>query len=100
MLESVWRTPMFREAISQRLIEAIEAYGNATCIESDLLESYVFERSKTRQDYLETSARVIVYLRKVDLRRQVKEQRLKDHHQTTAARIYVKPKKRKLSSTS
>lgn len=70
MLESVWRTPMFREAISQRLVEAIKVYGNATCIESDLLESYVFERSKTRQEYLETSARVIVYLRKVNIRSQ------------------------------
>ena len=95
MLESVWRTPMFREAISQRLIEAIEAYGNATCIESDLLESYVYERSKTRQEYLETSARVIVHLRKVNLRSQIADQRKSSRFEPGSSR-----KRRKASNNS
>lgn len=68
-MDSMWQTPVFREAISQRLIEAIKIYGNATCVESDNLESYVFDRSTSKEEYLETSARIIVYLRKMNVRK-------------------------------
>ena len=69
MMDSMWQTPVFREAISQRLVEAIRIYGNATCMESSKMESHVFQKSNSREEYLETSARIIVYLRKMNVRK-------------------------------
>ncbi|XP_014258631.1 mediator of RNA polymerase II transcription subunit 15 isoform X2 [Cimex lectularius] len=60
-----WRTPAFRQSVVNKLDEAIQRSGMTTSKSGIEMESHVFQKSKTKEEYLGLVARLIFHVREV-----------------------------------
>lgn len=72
-MEAVWRSLGFRMAVNKKLQESIAKYGNCTDRDPDNMEEAIFNRAKTKDEYLEYAARIILYLKEQHHRSRVEE---------------------------
>ena len=72
-MEAVWRSLGFRMAVNKKLQESIAKYGNCTDRDPDNMEEAIFNRAKTKDEYLEYAARIILYLKEQHHRSRVDE---------------------------
>ena len=61
---SIWRSTHFRAAIREKLTEAIsDQVKTSVVLSPDIIEEQLFAKAKTKDEYLELSARVIVHFK-------------------------------------
>ncbi|KAL3290282.1 hypothetical protein HHI36_023628 [Cryptolaemus montrouzieri] len=58
-----WRTQTFRQGVIARIDEAIRTYGMSTSRNSIEMENHVFQKAKSREEYLGFVARLILHVR-------------------------------------
>lgn len=58
-----WKDPAFRQGVVLKLQEAIDLHGNVLQRSATSVEDYLFKRAKSQRDYLESAARIMVYLK-------------------------------------
>ena len=66
ILESVWRSPAFRSCVTSRVNDGITKSSRklpAKGRTAEEMEEYIFLKAKTKEEYLENAARIIIFLR-------------------------------------
>uniref|UniRef100_A0A8C5P699 Mediator of RNA polymerase II transcription subunit 15 n=1 Tax=Leptobrachium leishanense TaxID=445787 RepID=A0A8C5P699_9ANUR len=63
--DSDWRSPAFRQKLVSQIDEAIRKAGVAHNKSSKDMESHVFLKAKTREEYLSLVARLIIHFRDI-----------------------------------
>lgn len=63
LLESIWRSEGFRDGVFRKLQQAVDRYGNVVNKSALDMEEHIFERARTKEEYLENAARIIVYIK-------------------------------------
>lgn len=61
-----WRTTAFRQSVVAKIDEAIRSSGMPTSKNSVEMESHVFQKAKTREEYLGFVARLILHVREMN----------------------------------
>ncbi|GFY48395.1 mediator of RNA polymerase II transcription subunit 15 [Trichonephila inaurata madagascariensis] len=64
--DSAWRTHSFRQNVRAKIEEAIRQSGNPTTKSVGEMESHVFQKAKTREEYLGYVARLIIHVREMN----------------------------------
>ncbi|XP_046466928.1 mediator of RNA polymerase II transcription subunit 15 [Neodiprion pinetum] len=67
--ESSWRTPAFRQSVVAKIDEAILRSGMPTSKNSVEMENHVFQKAKTKEDYLGFVARLILHVREMNTKK-------------------------------
>ena len=67
-MEVVWRSQGFRLAVQKKLEDTINQYGNDTGRSHEAMEKRIFDKAKTKEEYLENAAKIIIYLREMNFR--------------------------------
>lgn len=67
-VECIWRSTGFRMAIKQKLAETLMTYKNDDkspdwLVNPQAIEAQIFAKSRTKDEYLELSARVIIHFK-------------------------------------
>ena len=66
-MEAVWRSSGFRLAVAKKLDETVSEHGMPPSApegySASRMEEHIFARSKTKDEYLEFAARIILFLR-------------------------------------
>lgn len=57
-VECIWRSSHFRAAIGQKLAEAFKKHPE---LDAKTIEGQIFAKAKTKDEYLELAARVIIH---------------------------------------
>ena len=60
-----WATPTVRAMVIQQIEDTYHNYGNPTQKNSEEVEKHIFERARTRDDYLQLVARLILHIKEV-----------------------------------
>ncbi|CAG9825305.1 unnamed protein product [Phaedon cochleariae] len=63
--ENSWRTPAFRQSVVAKVDEAIRQSGMNTSRNSLEMENHVFQKAKTKEEYLGFVARLILHVREM-----------------------------------
>ncbi|XP_054282652.1 mediator of RNA polymerase II transcription subunit 15-like [Macrosteles quadrilineatus] len=64
--ETSWRTPNFRQSVVAKIEEAIRSSGMPTTKNSMEMENHVFQKAKTKEEYLGFVARLILHVREMN----------------------------------
>ncbi|PSN43410.1 hypothetical protein C0J52_02626 [Blattella germanica] len=64
--ESSWRTAAFRQSVVAKIDEAIQRSGMPTSKNSLEMENHVFQKAKTKEEYLGFVARLILHVREMN----------------------------------
>ncbi|XP_022918876.2 mediator of RNA polymerase II transcription subunit 15 isoform X1 [Onthophagus taurus] len=67
--ETSWRTPTFRQNVVSKIDEAIRQSGMSTSRNSIDMENHVFQKAKTREEYLGFVARLILHVREMNTKK-------------------------------
>lgn len=67
--ENCWRTPTFRQSVVQKIDEAIRTSGMATSRNSMEMESHVFQKARSKEEYLGFVARLILHVREMSTKK-------------------------------
>ncbi|XP_033216804.1 mediator of RNA polymerase II transcription subunit 15 [Belonocnema kinseyi] len=68
--DTSWRTQTFRQGIAARIEEAIQKSGMPTAKNSSDMESHVFLKAKSKEEYLGFVARLILHVREMNSKKQ------------------------------
>ncbi|KAK9743729.1 hypothetical protein QE152_g8388 [Popillia japonica] len=60
-----WRTTTFRQSVVTKIDEAIRQSGQTTSRNSHEMENHVFQKAKTKEEYLGFVARLILHVREM-----------------------------------
>nr|CAH7738689.1 unnamed protein product [Callosobruchus chinensis] len=63
--ENNWRTPAFRQSVVAKIDEAIRSSGMNPSRNSLEMESHVFQKAKSKEEYLGFVARLILHVREM-----------------------------------
>ncbi|XP_018336602.1 mediator of RNA polymerase II transcription subunit 15 isoform X2 [Agrilus planipennis] len=69
MADDSWRTAAFRQSIVTKIEEVIRQSGMPTSRNSVEMESHVFQKAKTREEYLGFVARLILHVREMNTKK-------------------------------
>lgn len=75
IVEAVWRSWGFRKAVSKKLDDTIAQYGNTCAKTATEMEDFIYIKSKTKDEYLEYAARIILYLRDNNVKKRLEEKK-------------------------
>ncbi|KAL2732831.1 mediator of RNA polymerase II transcription subunit 15 [Vespula maculifrons] len=64
--ENSWRTQNFRQSVVAKLDEAVQMSGMPTAKNSIEMESHVFQKAKSKEEYLSFIARLIFHVREMN----------------------------------
>ncbi|CAH1391583.1 unnamed protein product [Nezara viridula] len=64
--ENNWRTPQFRQSVVAKIDEAIQRSGMSTIKKGNEMENHVFQKAKTKEEYLGFVARLILHMRELN----------------------------------
>ncbi|KAK7865739.1 hypothetical protein R5R35_005525 [Gryllus longicercus] len=64
--ENSWRTTTFRQSVVAKIDEAIQRSGMPTTKNSMEMENHVFQKAKTKEEYLSFVARLILHVREMN----------------------------------
>lgn len=64
--ENSWRTQNFRQSVVAKLDEAVQMSGVSTAKNSVEMESHVYQKAKTKEEYLGFIARLIFHVREMN----------------------------------
>ncbi|XP_022191937.2 mediator of RNA polymerase II transcription subunit 15 [Nilaparvata lugens] len=64
--ENGWRTQSFRQNVVQKIEEAVRSSGMSTTKNSMEMEKHVFQKAKSREEYLGFVARLILHVREIN----------------------------------
>nr|CAD7397128.1 unnamed protein product [Timema poppensis] len=64
--ENSWRTTTFRQSVVAKIDEAIQRSGMPTTKNSNEMENHVFQKAKTKEEYLGFVARLILHVREMN----------------------------------
>lgn len=67
--ENSWRTSTFRQSVVQKIDEAIRTSGMATSRNSMEMESHVFQKARSKEEYLGFVARLILHVREMSTKK-------------------------------
>ncbi|XP_057327713.1 mediator of RNA polymerase II transcription subunit 15-like [Microplitis mediator] len=67
--ETSWRTQTFRQSVITKIDEAIQKSGMPTAKNSIEMENHVFQKAKTKEEYLGFVARLILHVREMNSRK-------------------------------
>ncbi|XP_070572474.1 mediator of RNA polymerase II transcription subunit 15-like isoform X18 [Ptychodera flava] len=65
-----WRTAPFRQKVMAQIEEAVRAAGNPTTKSSIEMENHVFQKAKSREEYLALVARLILHVRDINSKKE------------------------------
>ncbi|XP_065202476.1 mediator of RNA polymerase II transcription subunit 15-like [Planococcus citri] len=65
-VDNSWRTPAFRSNVTQKIEETIRKSGMPTSKTSGELENHVYQKAKTKDEYLSFVARIILHVREMN----------------------------------
>merc|ERR1739844_404892 len=70
-VECIWRSTHFRNSIRQKLTETLQEISpahlsNLAMIDPEAIEAHVFANSKSKDEYLELTARVIIHFKNLN----------------------------------
>ncbi|KAK0179539.1 hypothetical protein PV327_005282 [Microctonus hyperodae] len=68
-----WRTQAFRQSVIAKIDEAIQKSGMPTSKNSVDMESHVYQKAKTKEEYLGFVARLILHVRDLSELRPLRE---------------------------
>ena len=66
-----WRTPTFRQRIVTKIDETTRTSGMPTTKNSMEMENYVFQKAKSKEEYLGFVARLILHVREMNSKKGV-----------------------------
>ncbi|XP_017778571.1 PREDICTED: mediator of RNA polymerase II transcription subunit 15 [Nicrophorus vespilloides] len=66
MSDDNWKAPVFRQNVVSKIDEAIRQSGMATTRNSSEMENHVFQKAKTKEEYLGFVARLILHVREMN----------------------------------
>ncbi|CAH1801822.1 unnamed protein product [Owenia fusiformis] len=69
-----WKSEGFRRKVVQQIDDALRAAGNPGNKSSPEMENHVFQRSKSRDDYLALVARLIIHVREINSKKEKQQQ--------------------------
>ncbi|XP_018374685.1 PREDICTED: mediator of RNA polymerase II transcription subunit 15-like isoform X1 [Trachymyrmex cornetzi] len=61
-----WKTPHFRQSVVAKIDEAIQVSGMPTTKNSIEMENHVFQKAKSKEEYLGFVARLILHVREMN----------------------------------
>ncbi|KAF3427875.1 hypothetical protein E2986_08821 [Frieseomelitta varia] len=64
--ENSWRTQSFRQSVIAKIDEAVQMSGMPTAKNSIEMENHVFQKAKTKEEYLGFVARLILHVRELN----------------------------------
>ncbi|XP_071856620.1 mediator complex subunit 15 [Bombus fervidus] len=64
--ENSWRTQSFRQSVIAKIDEAVQISGMPTAKNSVEMENHVFQKAKTKEEYLGFVARLILHVRELN----------------------------------
>ncbi|KAK9743730.1 hypothetical protein QE152_g8388 [Popillia japonica] len=64
-----WRTTTFRQSVVTKIDEAIRQSGQTTSRNSHEMENHVFQKAKTKEEYLGFVARLILHVREMNTKK-------------------------------
>ncbi|XP_012531932.1 mediator of RNA polymerase II transcription subunit 15 [Monomorium pharaonis] len=64
--DSQWKTPHFRQSVVAKIDEAIQVSGMPTTKNSIEMENHVFQKAKSKEEYLGFVARLILHVREMN----------------------------------
>ncbi|GLV41804.1 Mediator complex subunit 15 [Carabus blaptoides fortunei] len=67
--DNSWRTQAFRQSVVSKIDEAIQRSGMSTSRNSVDMENHVFQKAKTREEYLGLVARLILHVREINTKK-------------------------------
>ncbi|XP_015184817.1 PREDICTED: mediator of RNA polymerase II transcription subunit 15 isoform X1 [Polistes dominula] len=67
--ENSWRTQSFRQSVVAKLDEAVQMSGVSTAKNSVEMESHVYQKAKTKEEYLGFIARLIFHVREMNTKK-------------------------------
>ncbi|XP_049829422.1 mediator of RNA polymerase II transcription subunit 15 isoform X2 [Schistocerca gregaria] len=67
--EGSWRTAAFRQSVVSKIDEAIQRSGMPTAKNSVEMENHVFQKAKTKEEYLSFVARLILHVRELNAKK-------------------------------
>ncbi|KAG8042662.1 hypothetical protein G9C98_005296 [Cotesia typhae] len=67
--ETSWRTQTFRQSVVAKIEEAVQKSGMSPAKNSIEMENHVFQKAKTKEEYLAFIARLILHVREMDTRK-------------------------------
>uniref|UniRef100_A0A0A9Z2G0 Mediator of RNA polymerase II transcription subunit 15 n=1 Tax=Lygus hesperus TaxID=30085 RepID=A0A0A9Z2G0_LYGHE len=69
MATEEWRTHQFRQSVVQKIDEAIQRSGMATVKKGSEMETHVYQKAKTKEEYLSFVARLILHVRELNTKK-------------------------------
>ncbi|PBC33231.1 mediator of RNA polymerase II transcription subunit 15 isoform X2 [Apis cerana] len=67
--ENSWRTQSFRQSVIAKIDEAVQMSGMPTAKNSIEMENHVFQKAKTKEEYLGFVARLILHVRELNTKK-------------------------------
>nr|XP_018911332.1 PREDICTED: uncharacterized protein LOC109040028 isoform X1 [Bemisia tabaci] len=64
--DNSWRSPPFRQNVVQKIEEAVRSSGMTPSRNSLEMENHVYQKAKTKEEYLGFVARLILHVREID----------------------------------